>query len=593
MDLRLSIETAFLPALVGLVALAILMAYGTRLFRAPESPGPRFLTLAACAAVLLYGWQGTGRPAIADDRALVVVLLWLGFGFTLVALVGGVRRFLARPPEVRREGLRFALALVALAGWSLFVRLVLTEGNILTDGGSGIHLVERENSGTVNVLIRQLLPASLHGFAWPAITLATILSGLASPFLFALARALGCGFAAAFMAGLMLASLPLHAALFSSDFLQGTLLTLELCALLLLRVGVVRNAPFAMAAGFSFFGALIWGRPETIILCPLAALFAWPAAREMWREPIAIEGALLLAFSAGMRLAGFPDDGSAGWEGSWKLFPYWEFLTDGTSAPWWLWTLAPLGLLPMRPFVRAVVVLGFLGGLVPVHRVPHDPTGSYMEVFRYGTTALPWIALAAASGLAWLAGRPAKWSPRGRWLSVAAIAAGGFAVAATPLLHLDFLGRRYGQRVERAAFVEAMSRVPAGCQVVAPDDTKPEDQHTGSVREMFELYFFAAKEAEASGLPMPTLVPLNEFFKKPDPLQRCTYFFQSYACFAGRFDGLPLRACAQVRERYRLRSVWSLTAPFFHHRLISRPYVREAPWYSPSQTLELFEVLPK
>ena len=82
-----------------------------------------------------------------------------------------------------------------------------------------------------------------------------------------------------------------------------------------------------------------------------------------------------------------------------------RFLSLQPVVPFWLLLPLPFGVVRLLRGSRwrlVVIVVGVVAGVVPLSVSvvgKDDPTQSYMEYFRYGTWALPWIVLVAAEGM--------------------------------------------------------------------------------------------------------------------------------------------------------------------------------------------------
>src|SRR5690606_13125552 len=118
------------------------------------------------------------------------------------------------------------------------------------------------------------------------------------PLLVLIARELEFDRATRLLAGLALASWPLHAALYSSDFEGGTILTLTLLALWLVMTGR-RLARGEFVSGALLLAAYtIWGRPEALALGLALLLLALPPSPALLTNPAVLGGASWLLSSA-------------------------------------------------------------------------------------------------------------------------------------------------------------------------------------------------------------------------------------------------------------------------------------------------------
>jgi hypothetical protein len=118
--------------------------------------------------------------------------------------------------------------------------------------------------GGVAVLV-QLLPAEWSGFMWRAMLVPRLAAAFSPVLLFWVARELDVGRGAALLAGVMLASIPVHAVLTSSDHLEGTMASLQLTALALVLAGRRRQRGHLFAAGVGFAAWAMWCRPEGVL----------------------------------------------------------------------------------------------------------------------------------------------------------------------------------------------------------------------------------------------------------------------------------------------------------------------------------------
>ena len=228
-----------------------------------------------------------------------------------------------------------------------------------------------------------------------------------------LARALRTDRATAFFAGLALASLPLHAALYSSDFESGAVVTLTLAALAIVASSLREDSAVALAAGLALLGYTLWGRPEALVVGLPLLVVAWAVPRRLWLHCAVVAAVVWLAGLALVRVASLQQlvHGTRNnLSGPWGVLPFGELLTTSAVLPFWLWLPAPIGILCLRGRARVVALAGLVAGLVPEHTAPtmFDPTATYLEFFRYGSFALPWLALLAGAGLAGFA----EWTAR-------------------------------------------------------------------------------------------------------------------------------------------------------------------------------------
>ncbi len=605
---------AWWPLLAGLWSGALLLLAALRARR----PTGALLTFGAAAAPLLY------LAATADERALITLALSTAAVAGLGALALPLTRRLPAPAPLR-SGPGLALDAAAVLAWSLLVRLVLTTPNVLTDGGSmeGRAFKLMPGFGGVSVLFDLLLPGA--AVIDPTVAASTLLSALAPVGVLLLGRALLGRRPEALLAGLAMASLPVHAALFSSDFESGPTLALLTVGLGALLLGLREARPLAAAAGAALTAYAVWGRPEAVVAgVPVAA--AVLVHHAVWRRdprllaPLAWLGLVATARIVLLRGATkLPPSRFKPWGPVWDL-PMTDLLAQSALLPPWLWA-APVGLVALWRRDRAgtfILVLGLMGGYLPLQlsdALASDATETHMEVFRYGAFAMPWACLLAAAGLGALGRLLLGRRPGGiRWAT--GLAAG--ALVATPLVNLDYLGVTYGPQLERQAFLDAVEQVDGTCWIVAPDDLGDEADQGGGTIEIHKRYELVLADAEAQGLsryPRHQVVGTTEFLAAVDrqraqgsralPTARqvvqdgrdfdpgldasCWYYFRGLYCDDG-FEGHPTGVCQRLEAAVEAQPVYERTFEYRHHRLVTRPDLRRAPLYDPARRLELFRL---
>jgi hypothetical protein len=152
-------------------------------------------------------------------------------------------------------------------------------------------------------------------------------------------------------------------------------------------------------------------------------------------------------------------------------------------------------------------------------------------------------------------------------------------------LHRDYLARRYGHAASEPVIRELLTRVPEGCGLLVPDD-RPE----GVNIEIAERYAYIAAEAHAQGaIRRLEVFPLSDLLEGEVDVGRCLTFLRGPYCYHG-FAGRPAAACRQLAERFRLEEIASLAIEFRHHRLVTGPDVRRAPWFMERMPLALYRV---
>ncbi len=571
---------------------------------------------------------GVSDPAVSLQdhemlqRELASWSLWVAVATcaaaAILTIVDGVsRQGRARLPTAAAV----SVDAVAVLAWSAVVRFVLTEPNILTDGGSGYGRLWRQSVGGwqgLSVLIETLFPEEPR-FMWTIIRVPWVLAALAPPLLVLLARALDFSRASALFAGVALASLPLHAAMYSSDFEFGPLLTFNLLGVALVAAAVRFERGELAMAGAAVLAYACWGRPDAPVVGAALLAIAVPALRRWRTHPVLVAA---LGWFAANAIASFASARALGVVSHvaphlWHGFPVLLFLGMQQVVPFWLLLPLPFGVAHLwrrDPWRLVVVGVGIAAGLVPLSLSPvgaGDPTRSYMEYFRYGTWALPWILLVAAEGMdagvLFVTRRFARLGPaRAHRLELAVRATIIAVCMATPLYFRSYLARQYGPRVEEEAFREALRRVPDDCGLVVPDDDS-DDQGGGTI-EIQRRYAYIAEEAAAEGeshvgpervigasaflrsaadrraLP-PVATPAA---KRAEPA--CWYYFRGSYCYTG-LQGQGSAVCAELERDAVLEPILARRILYISHRLVTRPDLSDGPLYDPDQSLVLSKIV--
>jgi hypothetical protein len=481
----------------------------------------------------------------------------------------------------------------AVLAWSFFVRFVLTEPNILTDGGSGYGRVMRyvEGYGGVAILVQQL-PAKWSALMWHAMIVPRLLGALAPALLVWMARVLGFGRAVGFLAGLALASLPIHAALTSSDHLEGSLSTLQLAGLVLVLAARRGERSDLWTTGVALAGWAIWIRPEGALgLLPIAAASLALPRRWWGRWEVRATCVVAVAFVI-VRIVAMATSRTlapAGSPGSLANIAWGGILFSTVLLPVWLWAPVPFSVLELRRRRALTVALaGLAAGLIPasLRGLSSDPANTHLELLRYGTPAFAWLALLSAmsldGGCRWLAGRSAN----SEWKLTALRAFLALMVVSPVIVDREYLSRRYGHATSEAAIRELLTKIPNGCGLLVPDD-RPE----GVNIEIADRYAFIAAEAYAEGaIPRIDVVPASDLLEGKVEAGRCWMFLHGPYCDHG-YAGRSAEACVRLENRYALDEIASIPIEFRHHRLVSAPEVRRAPWYVERLPIVLCRVL--
>jgi hypothetical protein len=618
-------------AMYSRAATRIYVQVWTRL-AAPVAVAATAVAIPAVAWLLTGStFGGVGDPQAlsqyrhALQRELAGWSLWVAVTACEAAAILTILRGFTRQARARLvTAATVAVDAAAVMAWSAVVRFVLTQPNILTDGGSGYGRLWRQSVPGwqgLSVLIEAAFPQDPR-FMWTIIRVPWVLATLAPPLLLLLARALGFGRARALFAGVALASLPLHAAMYSSDFELGPLLSFDLLGLALVAAAVRFERAELAAAGAAVLAYACWGRPDAPIVGAALVAIAVPVLVRWRAQPVLVAGLGWFAVNA---VASFVSAWALG-AGShltphlWAGFPVLRFVGLQEVVPFWLILPLPFGvahLLVRDPRRLAVIGIGIIAGLVPLSLSPvgnGDPTGSYMEYFRYGTWALPWIVLVAAEGMdagvGLVARRFGRVDPaRAHRMALAARATIVAVCMATPLVFRSYLARQYGPRVEEEAFRDALDRVPDDCGLVVPHDYS--DLPGVGTIELMRPYVYNAEEAAAQGksrVHPERIVGVTDFLRsaaehravpplpsaaapvgdRADPA--CWYYFRGSYCYTGLF-GLGSRACAEIERDAVLDPVLARNILYISHRLVTRPDRSDPPFYDPAQSLVLSKIV--
>ncbi len=557
----------------------------------------------------LVHWMPAWDRAAWRDRAVARLALAIALGGLLAAGVRTLARRRAAGDSGSTAGWRMTLLpVLGVVVWSLLVRLVWTRTNILTDGGSGYRrLMDFVGGyGGLSVIVDLLAP---HHMMWRAIRVPVVMSALAPPLLTVFAQQIGLRRPIPLLAGLMLASIPLHAAMFTSDFLVGPLLSLELAALSLAAWGARTEEDLPVFAGAALLAYAAWCRPEAgIVGAPLLAV-AWPVVRSWRRHAVAwlgfgFFGANMIAAQVALHalgptpslLPGFPFNHAARFLGIPEVVPYWL-------------TLGVVLAIALRRIERRHALLfavGLVTGVWPLAVRPIvDPTASYMELFRYGAWMLPWLTLLSACGLVAAAGFVGErfgnvgHAGRARRVRVAVLAAATLFVLSSPVRARSYLSRQYGPRSEEHVFREALDRVPRSCTLIVPDDTTELRRHGNSTIEIEGRYLAIAWEkAQRAGGAPHKLVGVTTFLDQlhqrgwprlPDGRPACYWFFQGSYCYTGP-DGVPSKSCKKLLSTVHGRPVFDREIKYVTHRFVTRPRLHRLPLYDAHQHLRLWEL---
>lgn len=479
-----------------------------------------------------------------------------------------------------------SLAVVVLV-WSLFVRLGLTTPNILTDGGSGFNRILSGAGSQGHVGITALMDLVLFNDArsdiWSAVFVTTTVAALTPPLVVLLARELGLPRRVGFLGGLALACLPLHAAMFSSDFVIGPAVAMMTAGLTLVAAGLRTTRASLMWAGSALLAYVCWLRPEGVLVAGIFLPVLWLHRQRLFKSTVGLLGPGWLVIHALTSFTAHVRSDQIGGGGGAAPNRILHFLSNHALSPIsmsWFALAVVIGLylvVKERPQGVVLVIGGTVLGLLPsLMLMSHDLTGNYMETFRYGAWSLPFMAIAAgfafdklAGGLSqvtFLAGDKEKRVTR-------ACVVVAVLLVLIPLAHIPYLQRSYTHASESPILLEAFSLVPPECGVVVPeDDPKPE-----ATQEIFELYSALSRGT----IPLYGVVSFVESLGEqghwpdtpphgsgePVTTVECWYFLEAAYCKHG-YEDQPLEACAELLLRTEHELIREWTYEFLNFRQV-------------------------
>ncbi len=557
--------------------------------------------------------------ANARGRSCAEVALWGAILSALVALACAAVRAEIGGWKIRRETYTVVLDALLVFAWSALVRFAFTQSNILTEGGSGYNRLKRYiiGFGGMSVLVASFFPDGAN-FMWTALRVPSFLAACLPPFLVLLAHSLGLSRGAAAISGVVVASLPVHAAMYSSDLEMGALISLQVLGLTMIHASHRRAWDEWAFAGCALLAYTCWVRPDAPIIGAMAGVIALPGLRRWQSRPALIAGLAWFGVSALTSLASCSAGGAASTirasSFSFPEFPLSTFLRLPEILPFWFWMPLPLGVASLAVRHRWPLFLSLLGttvGLIPLSLSPRagDLSQSYIEYFRYGSYTLPWLALLAAQG--WelvvqvfggiLPGRSiTRWSPATHRKGVRTLVIG--VCVSTAVLAQPYLARRYGAATEEQAFREALSIIPRRCGVIVPEEKG--GSHSVEINARYAHIAEEASRSEQATISGEQVLGLHEFERESGggelPVVRrrhqqpaggapCWYYFHGSYCYTGLF-GNPPGDCAALERRLILEPVFSQDILYLSYRLVTRPDLRDPPLYNPAQTLVLYRV---
>ena len=626
------LETAPAPPsaawmLAVLLPVLLLAGLGVRRLRRGGPPWEWALGLLVVAGGAATWWlvsppspEGPSAALGSSELGRYLVSLHRDFAvasfFTGVALLGGAAALLwCTLRALRGRGPRGALrvdlpVLLGLAAGSLLVRFGLGGVDLLTDGGSGFERVLRYSFGYggTSLLVSWFLPRASQGLLWPAIAFTSTVAALAPVALYGLARALEFSRMAAVAAALSLLCWPLHAAMYTSDFLQGPLLTLGLLGLWCLAHGVREEHPAGLLGGAAIFGGLIWMRPEAPAwVLPYAAvaaplLWRWRRRAALW---LAVGyGALALGsrlLSYAMNSWILPAGG-----GNTLILDAEGFLLAGHAAlPWWLWLGIPAGLpvLWRRHRVAGLVAAGGVAGYLSL-RVGGSPP-DLLEFFRYLTPVMAWSSLMVGLGLVRLVDLAPSGRPRQGIALFLCI-----AFLATPVFHRQYLAVGYAPGASDAVFRQVLAFLPEDAAVIVPGETRRDGLDPSSRYRYVAWEEFPGRGASIPGYRVVSAAAFLEFVRVErripgvDELDldaegtreggtRWFYFRSGECLVAHGFDARSAQdpgSCRGLEEVLELEPVETWPVPFRDHRLVTQPRERRRPKFDDDFAFVLYRV---
>lgn len=539
-------------------------------------------------ADLAASWH---RGPLTLGEAAATTSMCFAFGFLAFA-IGGAFPDASKIHRLDRRTWTALADCALILAWSFFVRFVLTEPNILTDGGSGYGRVMRYTPGYggLAVLVK-LFPAERAAFMWHAMLIPRFLAALSPVFLAWVARGLGFGRAVALIAGLALASLPVHAALTTSDLLVGPMSSLQLAGLALVLVARRREQLDLFAAGVSLAAWAMWCRPEGALgLLPIAAAsLSFP--RRWWsgRAVQAVIAGLVVLVVLRATAMPSPNFSVTSAAGPLSIVSWGTILFSTVLVPVWLWMPIPFAVVALyRRHALAVALAGLVAGLTPVYLrgLTPDPANTHLETLRYGLPALAWLALVSAVGMNAMCVLLARlWHAEGRWPLLALHSLVALIVVSPVAINDEYLARRYGHATSERAIRRLLQQVPAGCGLLAPDDFAE-----GVSIEIYDRYRFIAEEAYTEGEASAIEVrPVRDLLDGKVGLDQCWTFLRGPYCYHA-FGAGPAEDCERVASNFALDEIASIPIEFRHHRLVTGPDVRRAPWFMKHMPLVLYRV---
>lgn len=612
-----------------------------------RAPAPTRVNRPRAPDVLPQGTTGSLQALKAHAGNRLALQYFFVFAALLVAMLGSLFAALRlgwrawRDPGLRRSLLAEVPAPLAIATIAAVVRFAGTTRNSFMDADvANMRLLHFDGlHDGLNVLIRFLLPASLEGFYAPAVLVVSVLAALTPPLAVLLARGLGCTRPVAALAGLMLACWPLHAALYTSDVVQGPVVTFATLALALGAVSGRLRAPGPLAVAALWLAWLIWCRPEVVLVVGLLGVAAWPGLWGFRRRPWLWMAGLWLLASVGVRLLlisaevaahlsemvqapGAPGPVAVGHPAP-SGGPVLQGLGGVVGAmhpavlPLWLWVPALPGLRACGSTARALV----LGSVAVATLLVLGPWGldlTRIEFYRYSAIAAPGVAIASAEGVLWMAGTLARWRWRRtsgfpgadaaakaraeRWARVA-WAAVVLWVCLTPAWYRGYLTRSYGPTVDRAVFGAILPKVEPSCGFVVPGEARDDGLDPGL------LYVELAREHAdrvAPGSPPAKVVVASEFAATVQRTGRlpqlsapgeggqgagdpCWIWHRGSACYfnvdlvVGEVPDPG--GCKALEAAVTFESLDMRAMPLRHHSGVVNPDREVAPWWVPDARL--------
>ena len=211
-------------------------------------------------------------------------------------------------------------------------------------------------------------------------------------------------------------------------------------------------------------------------------------------------------------------------------------------------------------------------------------TYTQLEFVRYAAPGAIWLCLLAAAG--WEALTSALGQ---RGARVAMIVITG-AIVMLPLLHLDYLGRRYDSSAEAPAFLRAVAHLPPGARLIVPGETRDDGLNP------CQRYRLLAAWAQRAQPQLATLTVLcaADWLAQPLPAGGAPVFwFHGTDCQvpSAAVRAADLGACRALEAATQRQIVWQEELDLWHRRAVTASTEPPPPGHTPHYSLHLDRVL--